>query len=442
VPAFYGVESSLSDHMYSTIEGTDFLPDIAVGRFPVFSSSDGKTELEKTMNYERFPDISSGKDWYKEATVAASNSYLDNSHGIHMCKFFKNEGFDTIDDLRAAINTFRYDLMQKSFTNGRSWVFYIGHGEPTYWSVQGNYSTGSLEYLYNNNMLPAIVSVACYTAKLDHTSISLGERWLSLADDRGAISFIGATELTEFFYSDTLGKHAVFGYFNRTAQTIGAALNYGKVQMYNYFPGAAGSLTEETMQQFLLLGDPTVMPWTDVPATIQTNLKKHLKPGQQTIELKITSDSIPVQNALVCLSSGNFSFYESKYTDSAGNITFEVNPEMNSTYYVSISGYNLVPVEDSIRFDTTNSIINQAEPSNFKIYPNPVNYFCTIESNTAGRLIRMVEITDLNGRMLQSYHNINSYTFTFFRNKLETGIYLLRITDSDGFTRIRKINVN
>jgi hypothetical protein len=291
-------------------------------------------------------------------------------------------------------------------------------------------------------MLPVVVSVACYTADLDNPSISLGEKWLSLGEKRGAVSFIGATELTEFYYSDTVGKHTIFGYFNRTALTIGAALNYGKMEMYNCFQGGSGSLTEETMQQFLLLGDPTLMPWTNIPTMIQADFKKHLKPGQQTINVKVTSDSATVRNALVCLSSGNFSYYQTTYTDSAGNVSFDVNPDTNTTYYLTISGYNLVPVEDSIRFDTINSIPAQNYNANIKIYPNPVSDYCTISSHTHGRLINTVDIMDMNGRIITSYNNIQSYSFIFGRNELLPGIYLIRITDSNGLFQIKRIAVN
>lgn len=442
VPAFYGINNSLNDHEYATLDSIDYLPDFAIGRFPVFNENEGRIEIRKSINYERYPDIGPERDWFNEATVAASNAYLDNSHGIHMCKFFKSQGFDTIDDLRAQTATFRYDLMQKSFTNGRSWVFYIGHGEPTYWSVQGNYSTGSLDYLYNDNKLPMVVSVACYTAKLDHTSLSLGEKWLSLAENRGGVAYIGATALTEFFYSDTLGKHSIFGYFDRTATTIGSALNYGKLQMYNYFPGGNGSITHETMQQFLLLGDPTLMPWTKTPEIIQVDYKKHLKPGKQTLSFKVSSDSIPVQDALVCLYSQNFSVYHTAYTDSAGQASFEIEPSMNSTYYITISGYNLVCREDSIRFDTTNSIQSFNENLKISIYPNPVTGFCTISSNSIGNKIKKIELYDPTGKCIRNFENIDSYVFTFFREDLIQGVYLVRITDNKGTACYKKIMVH
>jgi hypothetical protein len=290
-------------------------------------------------------------------------------------------------------------------------------------------------------MLPVVVSVACYTSDLDHPSQSLGEKWLSLAEDRGGISFIGATELTEFFYSDTLGKHSIFGYFNRSALTIGAALNYGKMQMYNSFQGGSGSITEETMQQFLLFGDPTLMPWTNIPSLMQVDFKKHLTPGVHNISIKVSSDSIPVQNALVCLSTANFKYHQSLYTDSLGNVAFNLNADSNSVYYLTVSGYNLVTFEDSIRFDTLNSIPSQLSNANISIYPNPVSDNCTISGHTPGRLIECIDITDMNGRLITSFNNIHSYSFTFEKAAMKPGIYFIRITDSSGLYQIRRIAV-
>jgi len=442
IPGFYGIGNSLDDHEYSTLQGSGFLPDIAIGRFPVFTATDTKMELQKSMNYERHPDVSTGNDWFRKATVAASDEQLDNSHGINMGKFFRNAGFDSIDDFRARIGSLRSDFLQKAFTNGRSWVFFIGHGEPTYWLVSGNYSTGTLNTLNNNGMLPVIVSVACSNANLDNPTDCLGEKWMSLGEKRGAVSFIGATALTEFFYSDTLGEYSVFGYFNRSALTIGAALNYGKMQMYNSFQGGTGSITEETMQQFLLMGDPTLMPWTNIPVLIQSDLKKHRKPVQQSINLKVTASGDPVSGALVCLSTKNFTYYQATYSDSLGNVSFPVNPDSNSTYYLTITGYNLAPIEDSISFDGVNSLPELYYNANISIYPNPVNDFCTISSHSAGKLINSIDIMDLNGRIITSYNNIHSYSFSFGRDELLSGIYILRITDISGMSQIRRIAVN
>ena len=437
VPAFYGVDNSLNDHTYSTIQGTDYLPDISVGRFPVDSEDDSKIELRKSMNYERFPDISSGNDWFKKSTVAASNDYLDNSNGISMRNFFQYADFDTVDDFRYLTGKFNADNLQKSFTYGRSWMFYIGHGTSTTWTVIGKYSTQNLSSLYNNNMLPVIVSVACETANLDYPTECLGKKWMSLAEKRGAVSFIGATELTEFFYSDTLGKHSIYGYFNRSALTIGAALNYGKMQMYNSFLGGQGSVTEKTMQQFLLLGDPTLMPWTNIPSVIHANYKKQLKPVPQVIKFTVTSNGDSIRNALVCLSTNDFSFYQTTYTDSVGYVSFEVNPDVNTKYYLTISGYNLVTFEDSITFDTNEQPYN----SIISVFPIPIRDFCTVSSITTNKQISSVVIMDIRGRIVAYYNNINSNTFVFNRNELLTGIYILRITDSTGKAQIKRVAV-
>lgn len=442
IPGFYGLENSLNDHTYSTIEGTDFLPDIAVGRFPVSAEADCSIELEKSINYERYPVITPGNDWYRKATSVASNSFLDNSHGIQMVKFFRNEGFDSIDDLRAAIGTFRSDLMHKAFTNGRSWVFFIGHGTPNSWTVSGNYTISTLNTLNNPNMLPVLISIACQTADLDNTPDCLGRKWLSLGKNIGGVAFVGATEINEFYYSDTLGKHTVFGYFNRNALTLGAALNYGKMQMYNAFQGGAGSLTEETMQQFLLLGDPTLMPWTDIPSAIQTNLKKHRKPGQQNMNIEVSTNGKPVKNALVCLYSKDFSFYQPVYTDSLGMANFSLNPDTNIKYYITFTGYNLIPLEDSISFDTTNSIEPVKFNTDITVYPNPVIDYCSVSSHTEGKKIASVEIMDISGKVIASFKNLNTYTFIFNRSNVLSGIYLIRISDSSGLTQIKKIALN
>jgi Secretion system C-terminal sorting domain len=68
--------------------------------------------------------------------------------------------------------------------------------------------------------------------------------------------------------------------------------------------------------------------------------------------------------------------------------------------------------------------------SKLSVYPNPANDFITI-SNTAGAIINVVEITDLNGRVV-SAHELNGTEGQINTANLASGVYMLNITTDQG----------
>lgn len=68
--------------------------------------------------------------------------------------------------------------------------------------------------------------------------------------------------------------------------------------------------------------------------------------------------------------------------------------------------------------------------SKLSVYPNPVNDIFTI-SNDANALINVVEITDLNGRIVSS-HELNATEGQISTADLATGVYMLSISTDQG----------
>ena len=65
------VGGSASDPTYGFIEGNDSYGEIIVGRFSAENSSHVITQVERVINYERYPAASG--DWYTTALGVASN---------------------------------------------------------------------------------------------------------------------------------------------------------------------------------------------------------------------------------------------------------------------------------------------------------------------------------------------------------------------------------
>ncbi|MCX6666426.1 MAG: C25 family cysteine peptidase, partial [Euryarchaeota archaeon] len=65
------VSNYASDPSYSYIVGDDHYPDVFVGRFSAETTGDVETQVTRTINYEKYPQLQA--DWYHNGTGIASN---------------------------------------------------------------------------------------------------------------------------------------------------------------------------------------------------------------------------------------------------------------------------------------------------------------------------------------------------------------------------------
>jgi hypothetical protein len=203
IPAFYGVGSSLTDHPYSCLSGEDFLPDISVGRLPVQTVSQLSQWLNRALAYERDSQVSQNGT----ATVFSSSVAIDPQHGLHVQSIFQSAGLNSTRLQQPQSSAL--PLLLESLTSQPLWTFYIGHGTVNSWSsVAPHFTDNSLPQIQSSRP-SMVVSVACATADFDEPEQSIAEEWTLDLLSGGALCYIGATESTAFFYSDTIGIAAL-----------------------------------------------------------------------------------------------------------------------------------------------------------------------------------------------------------------------------------------
>jgi len=297
VPAFYGVGSSLTDHPYSCLAGNDFLSDIAVGRLPIGTVTQLSHWLNRALTYERDGQASLSND----ATVFSSSVALDPTHGQRVHSLFMQSGLNSTRLQQP--QTGALPLFLSAINAQPLWTFYIGHGNATAWSsVAPHFTESSLPDIQDSR--PAmVVSVACATADFDESQNCIAEEWTFDLLSGGALCYVGATESTAFFYSDTIGLATLDAVFERGYTSIGKALDYGRLRCATAFPQSPGGLTEETIQQFILLGDPSLMPYTLSPRAASVSAPQVLPVGTTHIPITVTANGQGVENVNVTLSS-------------------------------------------------------------------------------------------------------------------------------------------
>ena len=122
--------------------------------------------------------------------------------------------------------------------------------------------------------------------------------------------------------------------------------------------------------------------------------------------------------------------------------TYTYTPATTGVYYFGIQNISPANTVGQQALFLDNFSISQALStddfisSKLAVYPNPVNDIFTI-SNDASAVINIVEITDLNGRVVSS-HEVNATEGQISTANLASGVYMLNISTDQG-KAIKKI---
>ncbi|MCK4312666.1 MAG: agmatine deiminase, partial [Candidatus Cloacimonetes bacterium] len=168
-----------TDPNLGCVVGGDAYPDLIVGRFCANNTTHVTTQVNKTITYEREPEM--GAAWYETATGIASNQgpgddgELDYQHiqVIWDDKLdpFTYESYSPIYDPAANAT-----MVANALNTGTGIINYCGHGSTTSWGTSG-FSNSHIANLTNGDMLPFIVSVACVNGAF-HSTECFAEAWL------------------------------------------------------------------------------------------------------------------------------------------------------------------------------------------------------------------------------------------------------------------------
>ncbi|MFX0066602.1 MAG: C25 family cysteine peptidase [Candidatus Hermodarchaeota archaeon] len=260
----HGGAKTPSDLYYATVDGTDYFPDIYVGRISVDSNQDAMIVVQKILNYEKNPPVTGA--FYNHVTASAQFQD-DNDNGYEDRRFvltsetIRNhllwEGYDVnrvyyadpavtptrynngqynagqkIPDELLRSNGFAWDGsaadINTNITNGCFFLYHRDHGISDNFYHHGDgwfgggdgwgapaYSTGNVGTLTNGDLLPFIFSIECQSGWFDgeidqlndpaltHSSESICETFVRHAGG-GAIAAIGATRNSQSGYNDYL----------------------------------------------------------------------------------------------------------------------------------------------------------------------------------------------------------------------------------------------
>ena len=434
---WFNATGGKSDHPYMCVDGTDILPDMVLGRISVQSGPELDTAVAKLIQYEKQPNVTE-TDWYKRAFVLHSNDGIDPVNGQVAKNVFLNEGGFTNVDVAGP------GTSQAQITNyingGVSWIWFIGHGSETSWAnpVWNMSNMVNLNYGYKQ---PSIISIACSNTDLDYsqTADCFGEAWIERSNGNSASNFTGSTELCAFYTTDTIGREMLYAYFRHGIYDFGSMLNYGKIQAYNYFNG--NGTVVETINQYMVLGDPTQEAYSDVPKGL--NVITSLSGSDYKINVR--AQGINSAGALVSVNQ-NSELKASGYTDSLGNYSFSSSLIQNGTpVNLVVTGKNLLPYDGEMILTSVNNITQN--PESYKLsqnYPNPFNPTTNLEFGISDLEFVTLKVYNVLGNEIKTLVNEMKspgvYNVEFDGSNLSSGMYFYKITAGE-FSEVKKMTL-
>ena len=284
------------------VDKVSLTPDIAVGRVPASSVAEVTRFVQKVIRYEK---NAYNAAWAKRALLMATHDWEEDAYKVidrvqgylkgYTCTKMASEG----SDCRYA-GSLTPSKITMAFNAGIGVVAYVGHGSVGALAMpDGEWGTGNIPHLKNNEKLPIMAAAACSTAAfatlppyeayvdingVDHRGTNNGEKFtstppqpaciqqlhdpdqdlathLTVGTDAGVIAYLGANTGSQ--------KSEPVEYFLKSlpnCPTVGEAWQ-SMVQLYYQKMGKPGSLKSPHWPtvakahqpwKFMLFGDPSL----------------------------------------------------------------------------------------------------------------------------------------------------------------------------------------
>ena len=337
-----------TDPILGCVVGTDSYPDLIVGRFSASNASDVTTQVNKSIDYEKNPDI--GAVWYESAVGVASNQGPGDDNELDY------EHLDVIWNDK--LNPFSYEIYEgiydpsanatmvtNAVNSGTGIINYTGHGSHSSWGSSG-FSNTNVNSLSNGNMLPFIISVACVNGEYHTGGDCFAEAWLKM-ENGGAVGMFASTInqswnppmqgqdyindllIGGYNYDDHPGQSGINTDVQKT--TFGSLCFNGAILMtVEDFGGG-----QPMMETWIVFGDASLQVRTAQPAELEISNNTVLMGVDFTAN--VTADGIPTEGAMVTFLQDEVAY--SGVTDGNGNVSV-AHSLVAGEALMTITGYN------------------------------------------------------------------------------------------------------
>ncbi len=373
-----------TDTYYSDYDD-DWTCEVHVGRASVTGTGTGAGKIGnfifKTLNYEKNPPNSSfaknislfgfDLDWTtdgEDCKIDIDNLYIPSNSTV--TKVYDSHSGNHEDNVDAVVNSGQ-NIINHIDHSGE---YYMGTG---YTNHNWGLNTSEVDDFSNGNKQSTWYSIGCWAAAFDFDNC-IAEHFVRDSDG-GGVGFVGNTRYGWYYPGgDDLAslrydRYFFRSFFDQNHYKLGELFSDHKMDAYNSME--QNNLNKYIFSELNLLGDPELPLWMNDPASFVVFHPTEILTGSSSFTVHVeTTEGNNIENAYVCLWKGD-EVYLTNFTDSSGNITFNISPSTGGNMTVTVTKQDYIPYEDDV-----NVIYNQ--PPNIPSNPNPPDGATDVSINT------------------------------------------------------------
>ena len=342
-------DNAVTDHYYAKLEGSDYFPDVMVGRLSVRSPTELNIVINKIITYETSPLMTT--NWFTRALMIADYSNVS-------CKLIKQyakmeclrNGYTQVDTVWFGWSC-PTTQVSNSVNNGVGIVNFRGY---LGW---GGWGTGNVYNLNNLNRNPIVFGCTCETGSFEITDC-LSEAWLRAGSStmaKGGMGCVGPSSWnTHTSWNNCIDQGFFWGVVHEKLEYWMESVIRGKLELWNNYPYNHGSGTTSNSVEcyyhiYNLIGDPGLSVWTAYPEEFIVDIPGDIPLGSDYYPVQVeNSQSSPVEGAYVNLWKGDEVFIGG-FTDENGAINIPIDPLTGGEMKVCVSKQNFLPVRERVQ---------------------------------------------------------------------------------------------
>ena len=333
------------DHTYTTLDGSDVLPDVHLGRLSFQDDDiDNLDEIiAKIVGYETTPAVGgTDPEWFTRGSLVG-DPYTDSGiTPVYINQWVRDllldHHYTEIDSLWAP----NASSMMAQYNRGATLMTYRG------WYGMSGMQASYIDNLSNGDKLSFAVIMTCDTGSIQD-DMCRSEAFLRASNGGGVASIGTATTGTHTRYNNCMFSGVIDGAYNLDDYRVGPALTNGKLAMYDNYFLSEPSNVEVWMIWNSLIGDPATEIWTAFPGGLVVAYDATLDEGAESVFAEVTdgTSGLPVAGAAVTLyKSDEIRF--TAITDAAGRVNIPISGYTQGDLLITARKHNYVPYRGTI----------------------------------------------------------------------------------------------
>jgi hypothetical protein len=364
--ALDGTWNDDEDPMWGEPEEADLIPEVCVGRASVESETEATNLINKLLNYENSPVVGQikvgqmvGELLWADPTWGGDykDEIKDGSaaHGYTTVGFPPSFTVHTLYDRDIDPDRWDKDDLIPLLNGGRHLVNHLGHSDVTYGLRMVN---SDVETRFTNdgvsNTYFIMYTQGCYSGSFDnrtsggsYTDDCLGEHFTFV--ENAAVAFIGNTRYGWGSHGSTRGANQYYdrqffdAVFGEDITVIGKANDDSKV---DNIPFIDIGPNRWVYYQLVLLGDPAMDIWTDIPQTPMVSCPHTIYVSDNEISVSVSDGLFPIEGARVSIFSDDT--YNHGYTAANGTVYLDPIAAKPGSLYVAVRAHNFYSYLDTV----------------------------------------------------------------------------------------------